>query len=90
LSPRGLPLGIQGGEIYQEGTVRFEKGDVLVLYSDGLIDADPELELTPEILAEQAAGEESAQEMVDKLIALTGRPDPQPDDITVLVARCTE
>jgi sigma-B regulation protein RsbU (phosphoserine phosphatase) len=90
LSPRGLPLGIQGGEIYQEGTVHFEKGDVLVLYSDGLIDADPELELTPEILAEQAAGEESAQEMVDKLIALTGRPDPQPDDITVLVARCTE
>ena len=82
-------MGVQGGEIYQEGTVRLEKGDVLVLYSDGLIDANPELELNHEILAEHMAGQESAQDMVDLLIALTGQPDPQPDDITVLVARCT-
>lgn len=88
LMPRGLPLGVQDGEIYQEGMVRLEKGDVLVLYSDGLIDANPELELNHEVLAEHMAGQESAQDMVDLLIALTGQPDPQPDDITVLVARC--
>ena len=89
LTPRGLPLGVQNGEVYQEGTIRFEKGDVLVLYSDGLIDADPQLELTHQILSEQMAGQESALEIVDRLIALTGQPDPQPDDITVLVARYT-
>ena len=87
LIPRGLPLGVQGGEVYQEGVIRFEKGDVLVLYSDGLVDANPQLEITHEALAEQMGGQESAQEMVDMLIALTGQPDPQPDDITILVAR---
>ncbi|HJV36548.1 SpoIIE family protein phosphatase [Geomonas sp.] len=90
LSPRGLPLGVQGGEVYQEGVVALEKGDVLVLYSDGVIDAKPELELNNQILAEQLAGKSSAQEMVDALMALTGQPDPQPDDITVLVVRCVD
>jgi phosphoserine phosphatase RsbU/P len=89
LAPRGLPLGVQGGEIYQEGIIAFEKGDVLVLYSDGLIDANPQLVLTNEIFSEQMAGQESALEMVDRLIGLTGEPDPQPDDITVLIVRCT-
>jgi len=89
LLPRGLPLGVQGGEIYQEGMVRLEKGDVLVLYSDGLIDADPQLSLSNQILAEQLSNDESAQQMVDRLIAMIGQPDPQPDDITVLVVRCT-
>ena len=86
LSPRGLPLGVQA-EVYQEGTVRFKKGDVMVLYSDGLIDAKPQLELTHEQLAQRLEGKDSAQEMVESLIALTEKPDPQPDDITVLVLR---
>jgi serine phosphatase RsbU (regulator of sigma subunit) len=88
LTPSGLPFGVQAGEVYQEGTVRFEKGDVLVLYSDGLIDANPQLLLTNQILSEQMAGLETALDIVNRLIDLTGRPDPQPDDITVLVARC--
>jgi serine phosphatase RsbU (regulator of sigma subunit) len=89
LAPRGLPIGIQAGQLYQEGTIHFEKGDTLALFSDGVIDANPELELTNEILAKQMAGHKSALQMVDKLIDLTGRPDPQPDDITMLVLRYT-
>ena len=90
LSPRGLPMGVQDGEVYQEGSVLFEKGDVMVLYSDGLIDANPHLALTHQILAEQiSGGQESAVEIVDRLIGLTLQPDPQPDDITVLVVRYT-
>lgn len=89
LSPRGLPLGVHGDEVYQEGTIQFEKGDVLVLYSDGLIDANPQLALTHEILAEQVSSEASAMELVERLICLTRQPDPQPDDITVVVARFT-
>ncbi|WP_136527028.1 SpoIIE family protein phosphatase [Geomonas ferrireducens] len=85
LSPRGLPLGVKGEEIYQEGRIRFGRGDVMVLYSDGLVDAKPQLELTHELIARQLAGKESALEMVDSLISLTDKPDPQPDDITVLV-----
>ncbi|GFO70760.1 hypothetical protein GMLC_43390 [Geomonas limicola] len=88
LSPRGLPVGVQSGQVYQEGTVQFEKGDVLVLFSDGLIDANPQLELTNKILARNLAGLQSAQDMVDRLVGLTGMPDPQPDDITVVVLRC--
>lgn len=90
LSPRGLPLGVQGGEIYQEGNIRLERGDVLVLYSDGVIDANPQLSLNNEILASHLGGDQTAQQMVDTVIALTEQPDPQPDDITVLVVRCTE
>jgi phosphoserine phosphatase RsbU/P len=90
LSPRGLPIGVQEGQPYHEGTIHFEKGDAMVLYSDGLIDANPELELTNKILSRHLAGRKSASEMVDELINLTGMPDPQPDDITVLVVRCTD
>jgi phosphoserine phosphatase RsbU/P len=89
LLPRGLPVGVQGGQVYQEGTIVFEKGDTLVLFSDGLIDANPQLELTNKILAKQMAGQKTALDVVNKLIDLTGMPDPQPDDITVLVVRCT-
>lgn len=89
LSPRGLPLGVQPGQLHQEGTVHFEPGDALVLFSDGLVDANPQLELTNKILARQMAGLQSSMAIVDHLIDLTGKPDPQPDDITVLVIRCT-
>jgi phosphoserine phosphatase RsbU/P len=90
LSPRGLPVGVQGGQIYQEGVLQFERGDTLVLFSDGVIDANPELELTNTILAAELEGATSSQQMVDRLINLTGLPDPQPDDITVVVLRCTD
>jgi PAS domain S-box-containing protein len=89
LAPRGLPLGVQGGEVYHEGTIRFETGDVLVLYSDGLIDANPHLALSNQILSEHLTGRETALDIVNGLVDLIGQPDPQPDDITVLVLRCT-
>lgn len=90
LSPRGLPLGIPGPKSFQEGTVRLEKGDTLVLFSDGLIDARPDLGLNNELLARQLEGAESAREMVGRLIAMTEQQGPLPDDVTVLVAHCTE
>jgi len=89
LAPRGLPLGVPGDKECQEGTLQFAVGDTLVLYSDGLIDARPELELTRNRLAEQVAGSGTAREMVDRLVDLTRQQGPQPDDVTVLVAHCT-
>jgi serine phosphatase RsbU (regulator of sigma subunit) len=90
LSPRDLPLGVPGPKIYREGTFHFGEGDTLVLYSDGLIDARPELVLDHRVLANHLEGLESAQEMVDGLIALTALEEPLPDDVTVLVVRCGE
>jgi phosphoserine phosphatase RsbU/P len=89
-SPRGLPLGVPGQNIYEEGSVGFAKGDTLVLYSDGLIDAKPELALNNTLLAETLEGAANAQEMVERLIGLTQPQGPLPDDMTVLVARCAE
>ncbi|HEX9078061.1 MAG TPA: SpoIIE family protein phosphatase, partial [Desulfuromonadaceae bacterium] len=89
LSPRGLPLGVPGEKDYQEGAVALGPGDTLVIYSDGLIDAKPELALNHRLLAAHLAGAASAQEMVGRLIGLTEQEGPLPDDVTVLVARCT-
>ncbi len=88
LSPRGLPLGVPVDKEYQEGVISFEEGDTLVLYSDGLVDAQPGTSFDRALIARQISGAVSAQEMVDRLILLTGQQGPQPDDITVLVARC--
>lgn len=89
LLPRGLPLGV-GSNVCQEGIIYFEKGDTMLLFSDGLIDARPELALDNRLLAEHLAGAGGAQEMVDRLLALTEQQGQLPDDVTVLVAHCLE
>jgi PAS domain S-box-containing protein len=89
LLPRGLPLGVPSREMYQAGTLVFQEGDTLVLYSDGLIDARPELELTSRVLAAHLAGAVSPLEMVERLTAIPALTEAPPDDLTVLVVRCT-
>jgi serine phosphatase RsbU (regulator of sigma subunit) len=88
LHPRGLPLGVKGGKTYPEGKIFFEKGDILVLYSDGLIDARPELKLDIRALSTRLEGAATAGEMVEQLMGVTENVEPLPDDITVLVVRC--
>jgi PAS domain S-box-containing protein len=89
LVPRGLPLGVPALKVYQEGTILFAEGDTLVIYSDGLVDARPELALDIKTLARHLDGAASAREMVDRLMELTEQEGPLPDDVTVLVVRCT-
>jgi sigma-B regulation protein RsbU (phosphoserine phosphatase) len=88
LTPRGLPLGVPTKELYQEGVLTFAEGDALVLYSDGLIDARPEMALTNRVLAGRLNGAGSAREMMGILLALTALEGPPPDDLTVMVIRC--
>jgi len=88
LLPRGLPLGVPVTKSYQEGTVEFAPGDTLIIYSDGLIDARPELGLTSLVLAGRLSDAANAEEMMNRLIGMTEQQGPQPDDITVLVVRC--
>lgn len=88
LQPRGLPLGVSSKEPFQEGSVCLEDGDALVLYSDGVIDAAPEMELNNTILAAQLVGASSAEEMVGCVLNLVPQDTLLPDDMTVLVAYC--
>jgi sigma-B regulation protein RsbU (phosphoserine phosphatase) len=88
LAPRGLPLGVQTKELYQEGVLTFAEGDALVLYSDGLIDARPEKALTNRVLAGRLNSAGSAREMIGILLALTALEGPPPDDLTIMVVRC--
>ena len=85
LPARGLPVGILPDEEYRQGEVDFAPGDALVLYSDGLVDARPDLAVTPATLAAALDGAMTAEAMVERLIALGAAGGPLPDDLTVVV-----
>jgi PAS domain S-box-containing protein len=86
LQPRCLPFGIFSNG-FQEGRLTFNKGDALVLYSDGLTDALPENKRGRDVLAKQLEGAADAQEMVDRLntMVVADAELPLEDDLTVLV-----
>ena len=86
---RGLPLGIPSPEPYQEGVHTFCPGDALVLYSDGLIEAQPTLGASNMQVARALAGATSAEAMVERLIAQANPDGPPPDDLTVVILLCT-
>jgi serine phosphatase RsbU (regulator of sigma subunit) len=74
-------------EQYAEGTVEFGPGDLLVVYSDGLTDARPELR-DPQVLArfvgQGGTASEIAQMLADRALEGDG---PLPDDLTVVALR---
>lgn len=91
LPERGLPLGISFHQrSYQNGRLTLLPGDALVIYSDGLVDADPERDITPVSLARALDGATSAQQMVDRLMAVPALEGAPPDDLTVMVLYCVQ
>ncbi len=88
LSCRGLPLGVLAEERYEDGCVTFGEGDVMVLHSDGLVETHRDRVVTNEDIAAQLEGSQSAQDMVDRLVAMPKLEGPPPDDLTVVVLRC--
>jgi phosphoserine phosphatase RsbU/P len=87
LPPFGLPLGILSGERYQEGSVTFDPGDALVIYSDGLSAARPELFRDHQTVAAQIAADDHAGATAQKLVDLATAAGQLPDDLTVVVVR---
>jgi sigma-B regulation protein RsbU (phosphoserine phosphatase) len=88
LEKRGLPLGILLDETYSQEEFSLSKGDALIIYSDGLVDTQPEAELDHQDLANQIRSCRSAQSIVDRLIEFaTEQVSEAPDDITVVVVR---
>lgn len=92
-----LPLGVVADPEYEALTVPLRSGDLLLFYTDGVIEAfSPEGELFGfERLAEVgvACGDCTAHEAVDRLMAAVADwmgPRPQHDDIAILVVRITE
>jgi sigma-B regulation protein RsbU (phosphoserine phosphatase) len=88
LQPFGLPLGVLSTERYGEGVVTLGPGDVLVVYSDGLSEARPELFRDQQTLASQIVTDETASATAQRLVDLaTATGGPLPDDLTVVVVR---
>ena len=81
-----LPLGAADGDGYEEGQVRLEPGDTLLLYTNGLVEtAGGTVELDE--LVGTLDGTESAEGIVTRLVSkVRGR---QSDDATVMLLRRT-
>jgi serine phosphatase RsbU (regulator of sigma subunit) len=88
LQPFGLPLGVLSTEHYSEGVVTLGAGDVLVIYSDGLSEARPELFRDQATLAAQIDPNDTAGVTAQRLVDLATAGGGQlPDDLTVVVVR---
>jgi serine phosphatase RsbU (regulator of sigma subunit) len=88
----GIPLGVFEGQTWEQGMVQFAPGDVLVLYTDGVTDAQDEREafFGEERVLESARANlgRPAQDVQDGLITAVHRfmgDVPQFDDITIMV-----
>ncbi len=94
LSARGTPLGIFENTEYVENVVNFEKDDVLVLYTDGVTEANnPALEEYGEsrltAVLEAARGLDPAgliEKLLQDLNGFRGNAE-QTDDVTILAVR---
>jgi sigma-B regulation protein RsbU (phosphoserine phosphatase) len=93
----GMPIGIMPGETYTEETISFEKGDILVMYTDGAIEAVNQksemfgLEKLREIIEKDPnlAAAVLLDKIGDEIQRFVGD-TPQHDDITVVVVRSVE
>jgi len=98
LEVNGMPLGLMDNAEYQDLSLDLEEGDFVVLYSDGVIEAENEAEemyQTERLLEvlQKASPTLSAQEMVDLIVgdvtAYAGNEEAS-DDITIVALRCKE
>jgi phosphoserine phosphatase RsbU/P len=87
LKPWGLPLGVDARERYQEGSVVLDPGDTLLIYSDGLTEARPDLFADRAAVASFIGGEGDAASIVRDVLAAVEEVRPLPDDLTVAVLR---
>jgi anti-sigma regulatory factor (Ser/Thr protein kinase) len=83
-----MPLGLMPEMAYEEKEASLARGDQVILYSDGLIEAhNPEGEMfgfprLRGLLSQPTCSEEMIQCMLDELSAFTGQNWEQEDDVT--------
>lgn len=92
----GLPLGIEEAQTYADQEFEVEPGDILLLYTDGLVDAEDtdrqpygleRLEAALRAQAERPAAELAAG--LEAEVTKYCRGAPAVDDVTLVVVRCT-
>jgi PAS domain S-box-containing protein len=84
LSEHSLPVWVEADEEFRQGRVVLQPGEMLVVYSDGLV----ELGEQPTSLQAYSADLDRAADATDAVSSLLGRmPAQLPDDVTVLVLR---
>jgi serine phosphatase RsbU (regulator of sigma subunit)/HPt (histidine-containing phosphotransfer) domain-containing protein len=86
LPAEGLPIGVLDEEVYVEGEVTIEPGDVVIIYSDGLTQALPEALNSPEraaFVAQQGSAVAIAEDLINRATAA----GPLADDLTISVLR---
>jgi sigma-B regulation protein RsbU (phosphoserine phosphatase) len=91
----GLPLGLIAGTEYYQTAVELQKGDLLILYTDGINEAEDEannqLGLERLLSTARSLPTGSAKATGEALIAAVARfrgSAPAGDDATVVALRC--
>ncbi|HEY0216987.1 MAG TPA: SpoIIE family protein phosphatase [Cellulomonas sp.] len=88
LAALGLPLGVLDEPERAQGTVTLAPGDVLVTFSDGVLDVVDGTSATALPLVEQAVRQATtAQEVVDGVLRLSLGAAERSDDVTVVAVR---
>lgn len=90
LHPQGLPLGIDSAAIYQQGLIELEVGDFVLLYSDGVIDANPALLPDRDAVAALIDSSMSPAEAIDAIIQQVAIDSTLPDDLTIVILKRVE
>ena len=84
-----LPLGVFPDSELQESAVTLQEGDMVVLFTDGLVEAQDGTMLDVRTLLIDGEGFKNAETIVESLIEATGRHRSGDDDATVLILTCT-
>ncbi len=90
LRARGMPLGLMPGMGYEEKEIVLEKGESVLFYSDGLVEAhDPQREMfgfprLQMLVAKYAEQESLVDSLLEQLYSFTGEGWEQEDDITLV------
>ena len=98
LRARGMPLGLMPGMVYEEKEITLERGESILFYSDGLVEAhDPHREmfgfprLRDLVGTDHSGGSSLIDFLLSELTHFTGEDWEQEDDITlVTLARSEE
>src|SRR6478736_3527000 len=87
LPATGLPLGVLDEEAREQRTAHLDPGDLLVTFSDGVLDlVDGTLEGLPPVV-DAVRGARSADNAVEAVLRLAAAAAERPDDITVVAVR---
>jgi serine phosphatase RsbU (regulator of sigma subunit) len=93
LRARGMPLGLMPGMSYEEKEIVLEKGESVLFYSDGLVEAhDPQRIMfgfpkLRALVADHSEQESLVDSLMEELYSFTGEGWEQEDDITLLTLR---